>query len=129
MTTELTMLLMSVGLLMLTLVIQASAGVISNGLLVQAGPRDTLPEQRVFHARATRLRANMMENLLLFAPVVLVAHAANVSNDITILGAQLFFFGRLSHGIIYLAGWPLIRPVCFAIAWAGIIMIAMQLLA
>jgi uncharacterized MAPEG superfamily protein len=129
MTTELTMLIMSAGLLMVTLAIQASAGVISNGLLTQVGPRDTLPEPRVFHARATRLRANMMENLLLFAPVVLVAHAAGITNDLTILGAQLFFFGRLGHGIIYLAGWPLIRPVCFAIAWAGIIMISVQVLA
>jgi uncharacterized MAPEG superfamily protein len=127
MTTELTMLIMSVGLLMLILAIQGSAGVISNGLLTQAGPRDGLPEQQVFHARVTRLRANMMENLLLFAPVVLVAQVAGIGNELTVLGAQLFFFGRLGHGIIYLAGWPFVRPLFFAIAWAGIIMIATQL--
>ncbi len=127
MTTELTMLVMGVGLLMLSLIIQATAGVISNGLVTQAGSRDGLPEPRVFHARATRLRANMMENLLLFAPLVLVAHLAGITNDMTVLGAQLFVFGRLGHGIIYLAGWPLVRPLFFAIAWAGLIMIASQL--
>ena len=127
MTTELTLLILSVGLLMLTLLIQASAGILSNGLMAQAGSRDELPEKRVFHARVTRLRDNMIENLLMFAPVVLVAQAMGVSNDMTILGAQLFFFSRLAHAIIYLMAVPLVRPVAFAVAWAGIILIARQL--
>ena len=127
MTTELTMLILSVGLLMLTLLIQASAGILSNGLMAQAGSLDELPEKRVFHARVTRLRDNMIENLLMFAPVVLVAQAMGVSNDMTILGAQLFFFSRLAHAVIYLMAVPLVRPVAFAVAWAGIILIASQL--
>ena len=127
MTIELTMLILSAGLLMLILLIQASAGILSNGLMAQAGARDELPEKKVFHARVTRLRDNMMENLLMFAPVVLVANAVGISNDMTVLGAQLFFYARLAHAPIYLAAIPLIRPVPFAIAWAGIIMIAMQL--
>jgi len=32
------------------------------------------------------------------------------------------------HAVIYLAAVPLIRPVPFAVAWVGIIMIARQLL-
>ena len=127
MTTELTLLILSVGLLMLILLVQASAGILSNGLMAQAGSRDELPEKRVFHARVTRLRDNMMENLLMFAPVVLVAQAMGVSNDMTILGAQLFFFGRLAHAVIYLTAMPLVRPLAFAVAWAGIILIAWQL--
>ena len=127
MTTELTLLILSVGLLMLILLIQASAGLLSNGLMAQAGSRDELPEKRVFHARVTRLRDNMIENLLMFAPVVLVAQAVGVSNDMTILGAQLFFYSRLAHAILYLAAVPLVRPVAFAVAWAGIILIARQL--
>ena len=127
MTTELTLLILSVGLLMLILLIQASAGILSNGLMAQAGSRDELPEKRVFHARVTRLRDNMIENLLMFATVVLVAQAMGVSNDMTILGAQLFFFSRLAHAIIYLMAVPLVRPVAFAVAWAGIILIARQL--
>ena len=69
MTVELTMLMLSVGLLLVILVIQGTAGVIANGLVTQASARDDLPEQQVFHARTTRLRANMIENLLLFLPV------------------------------------------------------------
>ena len=127
MTTELTLLILSVGLLMLILLIQASAGILSNGLMAQAGSRDELPEKKVFHARVTRLRDNMIENLLMFAPVVLVAQAMGISNDMTILGAQLFFFSRLAHAVIYLMAVPLVRPVAFAVAWAGILLIARQL--
>ena len=127
MTTELTMLLLSVGLLMLILLIQASAGILSNCLIAQAGARDDLPVKKAFPARVTRLRDNMMEYLMLFAPVVLVANAIGISNDMTVLGAELFFYARLAHAVIYLAAIPLIRPLPFAIAWAGIIMIALQL--
>ena len=127
MSVELTMLVLSVGLLMLIILIQGAAGILSNGLLAQAGSRDDLPEKKVFHARVTRLRDNMMENLLMFAPVVLVAQAAGVANAMTVLGAQLFFYARLAHAIIYLAGLPYIRPVPFAIGLVGIIMIARQL--
>jgi uncharacterized MAPEG superfamily protein len=127
MTIELNMLILSVGLLMLILLIQASAGILANGLMAQAGSRDDLPEKKVFHARVTRLRDNMMENLLMFAPVVLVANAMDVSTDVTVLGAQLFFYARLVHAPIYLAAIPLIRPIPFAIGWAGIIMITSQL--
>jgi uncharacterized MAPEG superfamily protein len=69
----------------------------------------------------------MMENLLMFAPVVLVANAVGISNDMTVLGAELFFYARLAHAVIYLAAIPLIRPIPFAIGWAGIIIIARQL--
>ena len=55
MTTELTMLLLSVGLLMLILLIQASAGILSNGLIAQAGARDDLPEKKVFPVSYTHL--------------------------------------------------------------------------
>lgn len=127
MTIELMMLVLSAGLLMLILLLQGGVGILSNGLMAQAGSRDNLPEKTLLHARVTRLRDNMMENLLMFAPVVLVAQAVGVSNGITVLGAQLFFFARLAHAVIYLAGWPVIRPLPFAVALVGILMIASQL--
>jgi len=127
MNVELTMLVFSVGLLLIVLLVQGSVGVLSNGLKAQAGARDGLPQPSALHARITRLRANMIENLMLFVPVVLVANAIGVSNDTTVLGAQLFFAARLAHGIIYMAGWPWIRPLAFAVALAGTLMIASQL--
>ncbi|MFT4820635.1 MAG: putative MAPEG superfamily protein [Candidatus Azotimanducaceae bacterium] len=127
MNTELTMLVLSVGLLLVILLTQGAVGVLANGLAAQAGARDGLPQPSELHARITRLRANMIENLLLFAPVVLVAQAIGVSNEMTVLGAQLFFYARLAHAVIYMAGWPWIRPLAFAIALIGTLMIGSQL--
>jgi|AntAceMinimDraft_12_1070368.scaffolds.fasta_scaffold29030_1 uncharacterized MAPEG superfamily protein len=127
MSVELTMLIWSVALLLVILLMQGSVGVLANGLQAQAGSRDGLPQSSALHARVTRLRANMIENLMLFVPVVLVAQAIGVSNETTVLGAQLFFGARLAHAIIYMAGWPWVRPLAFAIALVGTLMIASQL--
>jgi len=127
MTVELLMLTLSTGLLLVILLTQGSAGVLANGVAAQAGSRDQLPEPAVFHARTTRLRGNMIENLMLFAPVVLVANSIGVSNEITVLGAQIFFYGRVAHTIIYLAGWPWVRPLAFSVALVGTLMVASQL--
>ena len=39
------------------------------------------------------------------------------------LGAQLFFYSRIAHAVIYLAGWPWIRPLAWAIGLVGTLMI------
>ncbi|MFT6519755.1 MAG: putative MAPEG superfamily protein [Candidatus Azotimanducaceae bacterium] len=127
MSIELTMLVLSVGLLLVILLTQGAIGVLVNGVAAQAGDRDVLPEPSVLHARVTRLRGNMIENLVLFAPIVLVAHAIGVTNEMTVLGAQLFFGARLAHTVIYMAGWPWIRPLAFAVALVGTLMVASQL--
>lgn len=127
MTTELTMLFYSTILAFVLVLIPATMAIIENGVMTQAGPRDDLPEPSVFRKRANRLVANMYENLLLFAIVVLIAFAAGVSNETTVLGAQIFFYARVAHAVIYLAGWPMIRPLAWAAGVAGIVMVAYQL--
>ncbi len=128
MTIELTMLLYSVILLLLLILIPAGESIIRNGVMAQAGSRDNLPEPSVFNKRATRLKNNMIENMVLFAPVVLLASATGVSTGDTVLGAQIFFFARVVHAVIYLAGLPLIRPLAWMVSLVGIIMIALALL-
>lgn len=128
MTTELLYLLSSVALMFVLIVIPASIAIIENGVPAQAGSRDSLPEPSVLLARCRRLVANMQENLIMFAIVVILAHLANVSNDSTVLGAQLFFYGRLAHAVIYIAGLPWIRPLAWGVSVAGMVMIALQLI-
>lgn len=128
MTVELTMLLYSVILMLVLILIPAGESIVRNGAVAQAGPRDNLPEPSVFNKRATRLKSNMIENMVLFATVVLIASAAGVSTGNTVLGAQIFFFARIIHAVIYLAGWPMIRPLFWMASLVGIIMIAMALI-
>ena len=112
------MLLYSVILMLVVILLPAIIAIKENGLIAQAGPRDNLPEPSVFLARCRRLSANLLENLVMFAAVVLTAHAAGVSNDSTVFGAQLFFYGRVAHAVVYAAGLPMVRP--FAANEAGI---------
>ncbi len=128
MTIELTMLVYSVALLVIVIAIQATAGVLAQGLPAMAGSRDNLGEPSQFQSRSKRVAENHKEGLLLFAPLVLAAAAAGVSTEMTVLGAQLFFYSRIAHAVIYLAGWPWIRPLAWAIGLAGTLMILFALL-
>lgn len=128
MTPELTLLLWSTILAFVLIMIPAGMGIKENGGLAQAGPRDNLPEPSVLRKRATRLSENMLENMVLFAALVLTANAAGVSNDMTVLGAQIFFYGRVAHAVIYLTGLPIVRPLAWLASVIGMGMIAAQML-
>lgn len=128
MTTELTMLVYATALLFVLIVIQATAGVMAQGLKALAGSRDNLPEPGVFQARAKRVVDNHREGLTLFAPLVLVAAVAHVSGSGTVIGAQLFFYSRVAHAVVYLAGWPVVRPLIYGVGVVGIVMILARLL-
>ena len=128
MSVELMMLLYSAILLFVIILAQAGLAISQNGLLAQAGSRDNLPEPSVLRMRLQRLAANMQENLVMFAAVVLVANAAGVSNDTTALGASIFLYARLAHAIIYAFGWPMIRPLFYFISLYGMIIIALEIL-
>jgi uncharacterized MAPEG superfamily protein len=122
------MLLYSALLFLVIILIQAGLGISQNGLMAQAGNRDNLPEPTVLRQRLQRLSANMQENLVMFAVVVLVASAAGVSNDATVLGASVFFYARVAHAIIYAFGWPVIRPLFYFAGLYGIVVIAVQVI-
>lgn len=128
MSVELLMLLYSALLFLVIIIVQAGLGISQNGLMAQAGNRDNLPEPTVLRQRLQRLSANMQENLVLFAVVVLVASAAGVSNDATVLGASVFFYARVAHAIIYAFGWPMIRPLFYFAGLYGIVVIAVQVI-
>ena len=120
---ELTMLVASVVLLILLVLVQANAGVMAQGLWPMAGPRDNLGSPSVWQARTKRCVDNHREGLLMFAPLILIAASANVSNDLTLWGAQLFFYSRVAHAVVYLAGWPYIRPLFWGIGLIGTLMV------
>tara|TARA_R110001599_G_scaffold353688_1_gene595376 strand:+ start:61534 stop:61929 length:396 start_codon:yes stop_codon:yes gene_type:complete len=128
MSVELLMLVYSAVLFLVIIVVQAGLAISQNGLMAQAGNRDSLAEPTVLRKRLQRLAANMEENLVLFAIVVLVAHAAGVSNETTALGAVVFFYARVGHAIIYTFGWPVIRPLFYFVGLFGIGAIGFEVL-
>ena len=128
MNVELTMLAYSAALLLVLVLIQAGAGIRSVGLTPLANSRDGLPPPQGFHARALRCVDNHREGLTIFAPLVLVAALTHVSNGATALGAQMFFYSRVAHAVLYLAGVPMVRPLAWAVGLAGTLMVLAALM-
>jgi uncharacterized MAPEG superfamily protein len=126
--TELLILVWSVILTFVLILVPATQSVLTNGLKVMAGPRDSVPEPSVTNKRLRRLAANMIENMVLFTPLVLAAAVAGISNQWTVLGSQLFLGGRIVHALVYALGFPWIRPVFWGVATVGMGMIAWQLI-
>jgi uncharacterized MAPEG superfamily protein len=79
--------------------------------------------------RAERAHANLVENLAPFAILVLVAHLSGQANDLTALGARIFFWARVAHAVIYIAGITGVRTLIFIVSIAAEILIALQILA
>ena len=110
---------------MLVAVLGATAQV---GLPALAGNREGLPPITGWADRATRAHRNMLESLVLFAALVLIAVVANKTNSTTLLGAQLFFWGRLAYAVVFIAGLPWLRTAVWAVAVVGLVLIFVQLL-
>jgi uncharacterized MAPEG superfamily protein len=69
----------------------------------------------------------MLESLLLFAALVLVLAVTGKSNSMTVLGAQLFFWGRVAYAAIYVAGIAYLRTAAWAVSIIGLVLIFLQL--
>lgn len=79
--------------------------------------------------RARSAHLNAIENLIIFAPAVLVASAAGVSTTATQTAAAVYFFARLIHFLVYTLGLPVLRTLAFAAGWAAQIVILVSVLA
>jgi uncharacterized MAPEG superfamily protein len=124
---ELTWLLWSVALTFLQMLVAVTGATMQVGLPTLAGNREKLPEITGWAGRAQRAHANMIENLVLFAALVLVAVVAGKTNPTTLLGAQIFFAARVAYAFVYCAGIPWLRTGIWGVSAIGMIMIFAQL--
>jgi uncharacterized MAPEG superfamily protein len=127
MRTELALLVGAVVLAMIQVVVAVFGAMRQVGLPILAGNRENIPDILGWAGRAARAHRNMLESLMLFAALVLTAHAAGISNAMTVLGAQLFVWGRVAYAVLYIAGIPCARTAAWAVAVAGMLMILSQL--
>ncbi len=125
---ELTLLVWSVALAFLQVVVVAQAATMQVGLPTLAGNRENLGEMKGWVGRAQRAHHNMIENLVLFAALVLVAVVAGRTNAMTLLGAQIFFWSRVVYAAVYWAGIPWLRTGVWGVSVVGMVLIFLQLL-
>ena len=75
-----------------------------------------------------KAHANAVENLVVFATLVLVAQLAGVSSELTAGAAVAYFWARLVHPIAYVLALPWIRTLAFTVGFAAQAVFAVQLL-
>src|SRR2546428_12284540 len=119
---ELTLLVWAAALTLVQMLAAAQGAFMQVGLMRLVGNRDGMPEITGWGGRAARAHWNMLENLVLFAALVLVAVAAGKVNDMTLLGAQLFFWARLAYAAIYIAGITWVRTLVWLVPEVGLIL-------
>jgi len=125
---DLKYLLFSVLLALVKVLIAAASANQAVGLETLAGNREGMGELAGFAGRARRAHLNMIENLVLFAAVVLIAAVAGKANATTAMGAMIFFWARLAYAVIYLIGVPWLRTLAWFVSVIGMVMIAWALL-
>jgi uncharacterized MAPEG superfamily protein len=126
-TPEISLLVWAIALAFAQMLIAVAGAFLQVGLMPLVGNREGFPALAGWAGRADRAHRNMLQNLVLFAGLVLAAHSAGVSNDMTMLGAQLFLWARLAYAPIYLVGLPWLRTGAWAVSVVGLVLIFLQL--
>ncbi|MBL9036308.1 MAG: MAPEG family protein [Rhodospirillaceae bacterium] len=128
MSPDLSLLVWAIGLCFVQMLVSVLLVLPQVGLPALAGNREGLPAFTGMAGRAIRAHRNMIENLVLFAALVLVAAVTGSANEMTALGAQLFFWARLVYAVVYLVGVPWLRTGVWAVSVVGLVLIFLQLI-
>jgi uncharacterized MAPEG superfamily protein len=68
--------------------------------------------QRLYFAHT-----NAVENLIVFAPLVLILDAQGHSTESTVIACAVYFWSRLVHAVVYTMGIPVLRTLAFAVGF------------
>jgi uncharacterized MAPEG superfamily protein len=123
---ELTLLVWAVLLTFVQMLVAVSGASLQVGVPALVGNREGLAPCSGWAGRSQRAHHNMLENLVLFASLVLVAVVAQKTNSTTLMGAQIFFWARVAYALIYLIGIPWLRTAVWTVSVIGLAMIVSQ---
>ena len=102
--------------------------IVVRGLLDAVGYPDDPKPMSGWAAKMKAGHSNAIENLVVFATLVLIANAAGVSNDTTVLACQIYFWARLVHVVAYTFAVPWVRTLAFVAGFGSQIALLLQIL-
>ena len=70
--------------------------------------------QRLYFAHT-----NAVENLAIFAPLVLTLAWQDHSTQSTLIACAVYFWARLAHAIVYTMGVPVLRTLAFVVGFVA----------
>jgi uncharacterized MAPEG superfamily protein len=98
------------------------------GLVTAVGYPDNPAPLADWAQRMKAAHYNSVENLVVFATLVLVANAAGTSTDITVLACEIYFWARLVHLLSFTCAIPWVRTLSFAVGWMSMVALLIQML-
>jgi uncharacterized MAPEG superfamily protein len=93
---------------------------------LQNPSRDDKPQSK-WAVRMMFAHDNAIENLVIFAPLVLITDVLNIRNGMTAFACALYFWSRLAHLVIYTAGWPVGRTLAFTGGFVAQVMLLIEI--
>jgi uncharacterized MAPEG superfamily protein len=81
-------------------------------------------------AWATRLmfaHDNAIENLIIFAPLVLILNDLDYSTKWTVYACAVYFWARLAHIIVYTLGIPVFRTLAFTVGFLAQVVLVLAI--
>lgn len=86
------------------------------------------PAQSPWAQRLMRAHANAVENLVVFATLVLAANALGITGGAVATASTVYFWARLVHVVAYTFAIPWVRTVAFVAGFVAQAMVALQIL-
>ena len=78
--------------------------------------RDSRPKSQ-WASRMMYAHENAVENLIIFAPLVLMVEYLQLNNQLTAIACAVYFFIRIAHYFIYSFGVPYLRTIAFFVGF------------
>jgi uncharacterized MAPEG superfamily protein len=98
------------------------------GLMDAVGYPDNPKPQSPWAQRLMKAHANAVENLVVFAPLVLLAQVTGVTSAIVGTAAMVYFWARVVHAVAYTFAVPWVRTLSFSVGFFAQAAIAWVLL-
>jgi len=99
------------------------------GLMDAVGYPENPKPQSPWAQRLKKAHANAVENLVVFAALVLAAHAAGVTSDAIGTAAVVYLWARVVHALSYTFAVPWLRTLGFTVGFICQAVVAWQLIA
>jgi uncharacterized MAPEG superfamily protein len=99
------------------------------GLMDTVGYPENPKPQSPWARRMKAAHANAIENLVIFAALVLAAQAAGISNSATVMACVVYFWARVVHFLAYTFRLSWVRTLAFTVGFFAQMTLAWQILA
>ena len=84
--------------------------------------------QTAWAQRMMKAHGNAVENLVVFATLILVANAAGITNEAIATASVVYFWARVVHAVTFTFGIPWIRTFAFVAGVGAQAVVAWQIL-